>query len=252
MQELEKYNPFNIKDYLLLNKNGKKFLIYNNQLIEICPNGYVPKSGLLFDEILTPLICESKSILDLGCGFLGILSLIAIKNNAKKVDAIDYDDNCVQWFNKIIKDNNYLNVRCFKSDYFENVNEKYDIILTNPPQLPMKKGLLHDSGGYDGRQHILEIIEKGHSKLKDDGEMYILIFDFIGVVERTNKAKKSIIELAKEYGYSSSEVVLKVPKIIKKDSITYNNLPYIMSVYPEYNWIQNDKKCYILILRLKK
>lgn len=53
------------------------------------------------------------------------------------------------------------------------------------------------------------------------------------------------IFVPKEYGYSSSEVVLKIPKIIKKDSITYNNLPYIMSVYLEYNWIQNDNKCYI-------
>lgn len=252
MQKIEKYNPFNTKEYEIFYKNGKKYLIFNNQLIEICPTGYIPKSGLLFDEVLTSSICENKSILDLGCGYLGIISLIAKKNNAKNVDAIDYDSNCVRWFNKIIQDNNYTNIKCFESNYFEKIHEKYDLIIANPPQMPMKNISLHDSGGLDGRQHIIKIIKESIDYLNVKGELYLIVFDFIGVTKRTNKEKRSVIELAEEYGYSTSQIIYEIPKLIKENSVTYNNLEYISSIYPEYNWGENNKKCNMQILKLRK
>ena len=135
----------------------------------------------------------------------------------------DYDDECIKWFSKIIKENNLKNIDCFKSDYFKNIQKKYDLILSNPPQLPMISGGLHDSGGYDGRQYILEIMKESINHLNDEGVLYMLMFDFIGTFIKTNNSK-SILEIARDIGYNSIDLVFEITKKIKKDSVTYNNI----------------------------
>lgn len=64
--------------------------------------------------------------------------------------------------------------------------------------------------------------------------------------------KESVIELAEEYGYSTSQIIYEIPKLIKENRVTYNNLEYISSIYPEYNWGKNNKKCNMQILKLRK
>lgn len=249
MQELEKYNPFNLHEYLIISKNDKKFLVFKNHLLELNDKGYIPKSGLLFDEVLSNEICFNKEILDLGCGYLGIIGIIASLNGAKHIDSIDNDDDCIKWFNKIIKENGYKNFNCFKSNYYEKIEKSYDLILTNPPQLPMKKGSLHDSGGVDGRKYILEIMEQSLLHLKEGGSLYILVFDFLGSTQRTN-GTPSLKEIAYKIGYKTIEIVYEFEKEIKKNSLTYNQLPYINEIYPLYNF--NKKKHKIQIIRMEK
>ncbi len=251
MNEIEVYNPFNVKEYYIVSKEGKKFFNYDNLLLELCPNGYIPKSGLLFDNVLNFNICGGKDVLDLGCGYLGILSIISKINGASSIDSIDYDDECIKWFSKIIKENNLKNIDCFKSDYFKNIQKKYDLILSNPPQLPMISGGLHDSGGYDGRQYILEIMKESINHLNDEGVLYILMFDFIGTFIKTNN-NKSILEIARDIGYNSIDLVFEITKKIKKGSVTYNNISYINSIYPLYDFGKDDKTCKIQILKMKR
>lgn len=152
MEKIEVYNPFNMdSEFHIITDNNKRYFKIENLLLEISENGYIPKSGLLFYDVLNEKNIANKSILDLGCGFLGILGIISMLRGAKTIEAVDYDLNCVYWFNKLIKDNNF-NIDCYQSDYFKNVdNKKYDIILSNPPQMPMISGSVHDSGGIDGR-----------------------------------------------------------------------------------------------------
>lgn len=177
MEKIEVYNPFNMdSEFHIITDNNKRYFKIENLLLEISENGYIPKSGLLFYDVLNEKNIANKSILDLGCGFLGILGIISMLRGAKTIEAVDYDLNCVYWFNKLIKDNNF-NIDCYQSDYFKNVdNKKYDIILSNPPQMPMISGSVHDSGGIDGRKYILKIMEEARVHLNDDGSLYILIF----------------------------------------------------------------------------
>ena len=251
MESIKKYNPFNTKDYYIIEKEGKKYFNYKNMLLELCDSGYVPKSGLLYDEVLTEESCKDKDVLDLGCGYLGILGLIAYSNGAKSVDSIDCDTECVKWFNKLIKENRLNSVKCFASDYYQNVNRRYDMILANPPQMPMLNGSVHDSGGIDGRKYILQILKESIPHLKDKGDLYLLLFDFLGLDKRTGDMP-SLLEISKDFGYQASEELCSVDKIIKPGSVTEESIPHINSIYPYYDFGEEDKKCKIKILKFRK
>ena len=105
MEKIEVYNPFNMdSEFHIITDNNKRYFKIENLLLEISENGYIPKSGLLFYDVLNEKNIANKSILDLGCGFLGILGIISMLRGAKTIEAVDYDLNCVYWFNKLISD----------------------------------------------------------------------------------------------------------------------------------------------------
>lgn len=255
MKNIEIYNPFNTKDYEIVQEDEKRFFKFNGYKLELSPSGYIPKSGLIYDMVLNEDCCKGKSVLDLGCGYLGILGVTAYLNGAKEVDSIDYDRACVEWFNKLIQENNFDGISCYYSNLFKEVKRKqYDMILSNPPQMPMIEGDVHDTGGLDGRDSIMEILEKSINYLNEGGGLYLLIFDFLGLDKRTNE-KQSLFEIADSIGYKSCEVVYSVKKFIKPNSVTYKSIPYINQVYPNYEFKQlNDgsKYCNILIAKFIK
>ncbi len=165
--KLEKYIPIEkVEDfYILEDTNCKKYLLYTkgniNYCLDIKENGYIPKSGLMFAEIIEKNI-KDKNVLDLGTGQLGILAIHSRMYGANNVDAVDIDDECIIWLNKIVTDNCIEKVNVLKSDFFDNLDckKKYDVILSNPPQMPMISGKMHDSGGVDGRKYINLILKK--------------------------------------------------------------------------------------------
>lgn len=246
----KEYKPFkNIKnvyiddDYLNFNLNNQEINL------EINKGKYIPKSGLLFKNVLNKDL-ENKKVLDLGCGYLGILSVISYCYNPKQIDSVDIDEDAVNWFKYLIKENNFKEINCFKSDYFQNITSSYDVILANPPQMPMKEGSIHDSGGLDGRKYILEILKDSYYHLNKDGKLYILLFDFLGVTKTFNQ-EKSIVEIATNMGYKNIKVVSKNKKYLKPNSVTSKNLDYIKDVYYQYKIKRDFKGKYINILILK-
>lgn len=256
MIKINNYNPFNSSNnFYIITEENKKFFCIDELKLEIDEKGYIPKSGLLFEKVLNKDTCLDKKVIDLGCGYLGILGVIAFLNGAKHIDSIDCDKNCVEWFNKLIQDNNLSKFNCFESDYFSNVRDTdYDLILTNPPQMPMLNGNQHDSGGIDGRKYILQILKESLKHLKDNAQLYILLFDFLGIDKRTNN-NMSIVEIANNLGYSNSEIVFSIDKYIKNGSVTYDSITHIKQIYPLYEFETVDestKKCQIKILKLEK
>lgn len=254
MQKQKKYNPFGIKSYYIFDNFRKTYLQYNKYMLELNKNGYIPKSGLLFDSILNNDNCAGKTVLDLGCGYLGILGIISLCNGALSVDAIDYDEKCVNWLKKIKNDLNISNLNCYCSNWFNSIfNKKYDLILSNPPQLPMSSGTLHDFGGKSGRLYIEKIISDAYNFLNTNGILYLLVFDFLGTCNRTNN-DISIFEYANKIGYSNIELAFEVEKVIKKDSLTFKSLDYIKEIYPLYNFYTEDGtcRCNIQILKIQK
>lgn len=72
---------------------------------------------------------SDKKVLDIGCGS-GILSILAKKLNAKKVDACDIDEIAVSSAKENAKIND-VSINVFESNLFSNVKDKYDTIFAN-------------------------------------------------------------------------------------------------------------------------
>lgn len=236
MENKRIYNPFGLKNYYLLDKGKKTFLSIDNLELEISENGYIPKSGLIFDTVLTKRHCKDKKVLDIGCGYLGILGVIAYLKGAKSVDSVDCDKSCVKWFSNLIKENKLNNINCFYSDFFSEVKDlDYDLVLANPPIMPMLNGDVHDSGGPDGRNSWNIILREAQKYLKPNGKLIILAFDFLGTDKKTN-SNKSLVEIAKDCGFVHNKKLVSVPKVIKKGGVTFESINYIQKIYPNYQF----------------
>lgn len=183
-------------------------------------------------------------MLDLGCGEMGIISLFALIGNAKNVTAVDIDDNCIFWLKHIKKENSLHNLTILKSDMFQNIQNKFDIIASNPPIMPMEHITMdnvHDSGGNNGRFYLTAIMQNALNYLTKDGYLFLSAFSFLGTDTKTGN-QISLKEYAFELGYKSFTIVKKIIKPLSENSVTYQQLPYIKSIYPnmpvlEYNGV---------------
>ena len=118
---------------------------------------------------------KNINILDVGCGygFIGI-SLSKIMNS--NVDMIDINKRAVHLANINIK-NLGVNANAFLSNIYENIDKKYDVIITNPPIRA-------------GKSVYMNIIENAKYYLNDDGELWFVM--------NKNHGAKSTIEKIKD------------------------------------------------------
>lgn len=256
--EIENYKPFeDIKNFYIMKdkKEDYKLLLHhsdnNSYILRIKKDGYIPKSGLIFKDIIEQKV-NNKEVLDLGTGQLGFLAIHSLMSGARKVEAVDIDEECVEWLNYLISENNLSNITVKKSDFFKEIEQdkKYDIILSNPPQMPAIEGLKHDEGGVDGRKYILEILKNSKKHLNENGELFILVFDYLGTDKRTNE-NESIFEIATKLGYKNIEIIKRTKKTVKEGSITSKNLEHIKNTYPIYKFNTEGDSPYHYIEILK-
>lgn len=88
----------------------------------------------------TPIDHNPTSILDIGSG-TGILSLmLAQRNNAETIDAIEIDEDayeqCVENFEQSPWIDRLFCYHASLLEFTEEIEEKYDLIISNPPFLP--------------------------------------------------------------------------------------------------------------------
>lgn len=259
MEIMKEYKPLNVDlGFNILTDNGKKqFLLWNNGKYKfpIGPMKYIPKSGLFFYDVLKHIV-KNKCVLDLGCGEMGIISLFSIISGATKVTAVDIDERCIDWLNHIKKENSLVSLTAFKSDMFQNIREKFDVIVSNPPIMPMNEinsDNVHDSGGRDGRFYLTQIMQNSLNYLKDDGYLFLSAFSFLGTDYPTGE-QISLKDYALNIGYSSFEVIKRVLKPLSEESVTYKQLPYISTIYPNMPRLEYYEKPAVefQILRIKK
>ena len=119
---------------------------------------------------------RGDNVLDIGTG-VGILGLIgAVK--AGRVLAIDTNPYALRVAKENAGLNKIENIEFRASDLFESINERFDLIVFNPPYLPVKdEGLLESSwsGGEKGGELIDRFIGSVSGYLEPGGSFEMLV-----------------------------------------------------------------------------
>lgn len=225
---LEKYNTDIAK---VLDGYPVQYITHHQEFMKL--NFYVdenvlipqPDTETLVEEVLKVYTDKYKDenvkILDLCTGSGAIA--IALKKYIDKahITAIDISDGALE----IAKKNaeiNEVSINFIKSDMFEKITDKYDIIVSNPPyiekevlkELPkevQKEPLLALDGGIDGLQFYREISNKAYKYLNNLGFLIMEIgYNQKESVEKIlkNEEKYRNIECIKDL--SANDRVIKV------------------------------------------
>lgn len=234
---------------------GNNFFVSHNLGIslKIKDGGYVPKSGLLLANVLDLYHIQGK-VLDIGTGEIGFLAYYLLASGANSIFATDIDENVVNHAKKTSQKSSC--VKWIVSDVYENIKDsEFDLIVSNPPQMPCKNGNYndHDFGGKDGRKVIMRIISDSSKYLAFGGRLIVLCFDFLGAERKFNN-QKSIIEMGKDFGLRAT-VIGRYTRIIRTGGKTEDNLDWIRVVYPEYKFKKTPENNFsheIIILEFTK
>jgi release factor glutamine methyltransferase len=159
------------------------------------------------------------SVLDIGTG-TGIQAITAAKN-AKKVVAVDIDPESLKYAKK--QASGLKNIIFKKSDLFENIKEKFDLILFNPPYLPDKEKIEDKElvSGKTGTDLTIRFLDKATNFLEKEG-IILLIASSLSSSAKINEAIEKHLfekkELEKIHVFFEDIILLKLNKseILKK------------------------------------
>ena len=104
---------------------------------------------------------KESDILDVGGGY-GFIGITLAKVTNLRVDIIDVNKRAVHLCERNIKLNEIDNCWTFLSDCYENIDKKYDYIITNPPIRA-------------GKEVVLKILSEAKNHLKTNGELWFVI-----------------------------------------------------------------------------
>src|SRR4030042_6985306 len=124
-------------------------------------------------------------VIDIGTGS-GILAEGAASNSqVKRVYAVDIDEDAVSNLKKCKSEK----IKCMKSDLFASVNEKFDVIIFNPPYLPADENDKDSAlaGGKKGHELIHEFLKQAKKHLRAGG-FILMVFSNRTSKENVDKA----------------------------------------------------------------
>ena len=168
--------------------NNKSFWSYDFFVNE---NVLTPRSDseILIEAVLSNYNDMNKNlnILDLGTGSgCLILSLLKIYKNASGL-AIDISDKALQVAKQNSKNLKVENIKFLKNNWNDNIKEKFDIIISNPPYIPTKEikklapevnkfnPILALDGGDDGLDCYRYLAKSLDKNLKDNTKIFLEI-----------------------------------------------------------------------------
>lgn len=131
----------------------------------ISDNGVFSKNHVDFatDFMLKTIINEVEgSVLDLGCGY-GVIGIVVAKNlKANNITMCDINNRALDLAKRNIEKNKVSNIKVIESNSFENIKDKFDTIITNPPIRA-------------GKSVIYQMYKEAKEHLNDNGKLYLVI-----------------------------------------------------------------------------
>ena len=185
--------------------NKKSFWSYDFFVNE---NVLTPRSDseILVEAVLSNYnnMNENLNILDLGTGSgCLILSLLKMYKNATGL-AIDISDKALQVAKQNAKNLKVENIKFLKNNWNDNIEDKFDIIISNPPYIPTKEikelepevnkfnPLLALDGGEDGLNCYRYLAKSLDKNLKENTKIFL---------EIGKNQEKDIEKIFNENGY---------------------------------------------------
>jgi len=173
---------------------------------------YQPSDDSHLLEKQVKKLARNKSVLDVGSGS-GIQALSALNAGASSVSASDIDSASILHLKKLNK-----KIRVIKSDLFDNIKDKYDLIVFNPPYLPEdknedKESALATTGGKKGDEIILRFLKQAKSHLNKNGIILLLLSSLTPrdkILSLLSKNKMKHIVLSEEKLFMESLEVWKI------------------------------------------
>lgn len=230
MKQLSQLEELSDSFLLLKDKySGDNFISSksNGLIIKIKENGYIPKSGLLLIDYIQDSNISGINAVDIGTGETGVIAQnLYMQKKFENIWAVDIDDNAINHACVSSEISHYIkwvHSHCFRSLG----NLKFDLIVSNPPQMPVLENLsLHDDGGKDGLDIIKILISEGSRYLTSNGRILLLCFDFLvdnGVIDQLAKTSGLYLEIKKS-----------IIREIREGGRTMENLNWIYKVYPNF------------------
>ncbi len=168
-----------------------------------------PETELLVEQVISYIKERDVKVLDMctGSGCIAV-SIDRMCANAD-VTAVDISEKAL----KVAGENNVNNqgrVTFVQSDLFENINETYDVIVSNPPYIPtsdidtlMEEVRIHEphlalDGSADGLKFYREICTNAVNYLNKNGKIFLEIGYDQG---------RTVPELLRENGFTDIQVL---------------------------------------------
>ena len=156
-------------DNVDLKSNIEKYKtrIFDKEFCFNTDNGVFSKSKLDFGTrcLLENLPLEEikGEILEVGCGY-GVIPTILTRtvDKIESFDAVDVNKRALHLAEMNKKENFAPKVNFFLSNCYQNINKKYDVIISNPPIRA-------------GKNIVYEIVMNARNYLKEDGKLFIVI-----------------------------------------------------------------------------
>ncbi|MGH1487002.1 MAG: methyltransferase [Cellvibrionaceae bacterium] len=143
-----------------------------------------------FDKYYHQLKPTPKTMLDIGCGY----GWIALNMDQYKLESITATDNNAAALISANKNATLTTTNTIikASDCGNTINEKFDLVLCNPP---FHQGFKHD------QKLIEKFLASGHKHLKKGAHGFFVVNEFIPIESISNKKFEKTEVLTKENGF---------------------------------------------------
>ena len=216
-------------------------MIVNFHNIELESSEDAFRPTLISEECALKADFKNKKVLDMGCG-IGPLAIYFAKNGAAEVDACDIYDKHLE-LTKLNAKRNNVSINVIKSDLFQNISSKYDLICCDVSGV--SKNIAEVTGWFPtkvpkaddtGSNLIIRVIDGSPDYLKEGGSLNICTTSFSNIQEIENTMQKSFPNkwekiLEKEVPFSKRLManidMLKDEMFVKKEKSYF----WIFSMY---------------------
>ena len=203
-QELIKVSKNIDEDYKkLLNQYPIQYLIgyvnFYGYKINVNEDVLIPRYETEFLVEKTIKYCQKifndkVSILDIGTGS-GAISIALKKNIDCDVTACDISKKALEMAKNNAKSNN-VDINFIESDIFNNINDKYDIIISNPPYIANNEEVEYSVDKYE--PHL--------ALYANDNGLYF----YKKIIKNASKYLNDKFMVAFEIGYQQADDIIKI------------------------------------------